>query len=601
MASQTRPDAAHVRSRPAEAGDGASAVRVEASGVSLRAGGQLTLRNVSVSIAPGELVAVAGSSGAGKTMLLETLAGLRHPDEGTVRYDGVPGQASLAAFRSSLGYVPQDDIIHRELPLGRTLEYAARLRLPAGAGPARAAGAARRVLGLLGLADRADVAVGSLSGGERKRASIGVELLTAPRLFFLDEPTSGLDPVTAAGVTGLLRRLADDGTTVILTTHNVADLDACDRIVFLASDGSLAFAGSAGQAREHFGTTRLEEVYQRLDARHRAAPGPEPDPPEPGPAPELDPEPEPGPAPEPSPAREPGPIPAPRPAPEPSSGPGAVRQWALLTRRSLDILVRGRLTVAILLGSPVMILLMFVVLFPPDAFSPAHPGPNVALMTTFWIAFAGFFFGLSYGLPQICAELAILRREHHVGVGLGPYVLSKLAVLLPLLAVVDAVTLAVLRVLHRLPATSAAQTWSLFATLVLASAAALALGLLTSAAVTGPSQAVVAMPMLCFPQVLFSGAFLPVPAMAAAGRVISYAMSNRWAFEGLGHAAGLPALWAGRGSPLGPPLLASYGGTFSGPPRADWVILAGFTVVFLAAARLVLGARCGRPARRGAS
>jgi hypothetical protein len=107
--------------------------------------------------------------------------------------------------------------------------------------------------------------------------------------------------------------------------------------------------------------------------------------------------------------------------------------------------------------------------------------------------------------------------------------------------------------------------------------------------------------MLCFPQVLFSGAFLPVPAMAAAGKVISYAMSNRWAFEGLGHAAGLRTLWAGGGSPLGPPLLASYGGTFSGPARADWVILAGFTVVFLAAARLVLGARCGRPAPRDAS
>jgi hypothetical protein len=276
-----------------------------------------------------------------------------------------------------------------------------------------------------------------------------------------------------------------------------------------------------------------------------------------------------------------------------------VRQWALLTRRSLDILARSRLTLAILLGSPAMILVMFVVLFPPDAFSPARPSPNVTLMTTFWIAFAGFFFGLSYGLPQICAELAILRREQHVGVGLGPYLLSKLAVLLPLLAVIDAVTLAVLRDLHRLPATGAAQTWSLFATLVLASAAALALGLLTSAAVTAPSQAVVAMPMLCFPQVLFSGAFLPVPAMAAAGKVISYAMSNRWAFEGLGHAAGLRALWAGRGSPLGPPLLASYGRTFSGAARSDWVILAGFTVAFLAAARLVLAARCGGPGRRG--
>jgi ABC-2 type transporter len=232
------------------------------------------------------------------------------------------------------------------------------------------------------------------------------------------------------------------------------------------------------------------------------------------------------------------------------------------------------------------------VLFRPHAFAPADPSPNGTLMTGFWVAFAGFFFGLSYGLPQICAEFPIVRREHHVGVGIGPYVLSKLAVLAPLLAVVDAATLGVLRVLGRLPASGAAETGALFLTLLLASAAALALGLLTSAAVTGPSQAIVAMPMLCFPQVLFCGAFIPVPAMAAAGRLISYAMSNRWAFEAFGHVAGLPQLWAGGDSPLGPPLLASYGGTFSHPAWVDWVILSGFTAAFLVAARVVLGLRC---------
>jgi hypothetical protein len=134
----------------------------------------------------------------------------------------------------------------------------------------------------------------------------------------------------------------------------------------------------------------------------------------------------------------------------------------------------------------------------------------------------------------------------------------------------------------------------LFATLVLASAAALALGLLTSAAVNGPSQAIVAMPMLCFPQVLFSGAFLPVPGMAAAGKVISYAMSNRWTFEALGHAVGLPRLWALGGSKLGPPLLASYGRTFSHAAWTDWIILGGFTVVLLAASQAVLARRAAR-------
>jgi hypothetical protein len=257
------------------------------------------------------------------------------------------------------------------------------------------------------------------------------------------------------------------------------------------------------------------------------------------------------------------------------------------------MLVRSRLTLALLVGSPIMILLMFVVLFRPHAFSYAHPDPNSTMMTVFWIAFGAFFFGVTYGLPLICAELPILRRERLVGVRLGAYVGSKLAVLLPLLAVVDAAFLGVLRVLDRLPALSWPQNGRLFVTLLLASAAALGLGLLTSAAVSDPAQATVALPMLCFPQVLFSGAILPVPAMAAVGRAISYALSNRWAFEALGHDAGLAGLWAHGSSPLGPPLLASYGTTFSHAAWVDWGVLGGFAVLFTTATCLVLRARLG--------
>jgi ABC-type transport system involved in multi-copper enzyme maturation permease subunit len=122
-----------------------------------------------------------------------------------------------------------------------------------------------------------------------------------------------------------------------------------------------------------------------------------------------------------------------------------------------------------------------------------------------------------------------------------------------------------------------------FVTLLLSSAAALGLGLLISAAVSEPSQATIAMPMVCFPQVLFVGAILPIPTMAVVGKWISYAMTNRWAFEGLGHSLGVAGLWANGRSPLGAPLLASYGATFTRPVSADWLILGGFTVAFLAA------------------
>jgi ABC-type multidrug transport system ATPase subunit len=555
-------------------------LRIEARGLVQRAGRLVTLRDVSLTIEPGQLVAVVGASGAGKTTLLDALAGVRPAAAGAVRYDGVDYYADLAAFRAELGYVPQDDIIHRELPLGRTLRYAARLRLPAGTPPAAIDGAVADVLRTLDLTGRAGAVVGQLSGGERKRASIAVELLTRPRVFFLDEPTSGLDPAMAAGFIRQLRRLADTGTTIVFTTHNPADIPPCDQVVFLAPEGHLAFAGAPDEACRYFQTTGLEQIYQRLTERSPQSWGER--------------------------FRTTGAAAVAEPvARAPSSSTmdsaarpvGPLRQWSVLTRRSLDVLVSSRLTLAILIGSPVAVLLMIVVLFRPHAFDGADPSPNATAMILFWVAFGGFFFGLTYGLLQICTETAILRREWFVVLRIGPYLLAKLALLLPLLALVDAAMLGVLRATDRLPPVGWATYGSLLGTLLLSSAAALALGLLASAAVSEPGQATLALPMLCFPQVLFSGAILPVPIMTAVGRALSYPMSNRWTFEGLGHGVGLDRLWAQGGSPLGPPLLASYGDTFGRPVPVDWAILAGFTVLFLGWAWAVLVRRCGQPAR----
>ncbi|TYB41994.1 ATP-binding cassette domain-containing protein [Actinomadura chibensis] len=530
---------------------------IEVRDVGQRAdGGRRTLRDVSLTIGTGELVAIIGGSGAGKTTLLDAIAGVRPPAEGHVRHAGGGG---------SLGYVPQDDIVHRDLPLRRTLRYAAGLRLPAGTPPEEAGRAVDGALAALGLTGRAGQRVGALSGGERKRASIAVELLTRPRVFFLDEPTSGLDPATAAGLMRTLRGLTATGTTVVLTTHHPPDTAACDKVAVLAMDGTLAFYGPPGEALAHFRADGFDEVYLRLSgdpAETAAAPVAEP-PVEPAPR-DID-----------------HPPPGGRPV-------GAWRQWALLSRRNADLLTRNRLTLAVLAGSPVMVLAMFAVLFRPGAFSPAAPSPSATVMILFWIAFGGFFFGLTYGLLQVCAELPVVRRERLTGLRAGPYVLAKVAVLLPLLAVVDALTLGVLRALDRLPPAGWGTYGELFATLLLCSLAALALGLLVSAAVTDPAQATMALPMLCFPQVLFVGAILPVPVMAAPGRWLSYAMSNRWAFEGLGHSLGVERLWATGRSPLGPPLLDSYGDTFSRAVAADWAFLGGFAALFLAGTWLVI-------------
>ena len=541
--------------------------------------GTATLRDVSLTIASGELVAIIGASGAGKTTLLDTMCGLRPPAAGTVRL-----------ISGNVGYVPQDDIIHLSLPLARTLHYAAALR----GVPGDAVDGALRTLEL---ADRALVSVGDLSGGERKRASIASELLAEPTLFFLDEPTSGLDPARGAELMRALRALTQAGTTVVLTTHTPSDAERCDKVAVLAPGGRLAFFGSPAAAREHFGAATLEEVYERVDGAGDRSGGAQPaatvasPPPTPGPSPA------PGPAPSTPPSRE-------APASTDARAGRPFRQWLLLTRRNADILTRARLTLAILVGAPVMVLLMFLVLFRPGAFNPADPSPAATVQILFWVAFGGFFFGLTYGLLQICGEYSVLRRERFAGVGATAYVLAKVAVLLPLLALVDVAFLVVLRALGRLPA--AGDYGATFVTLLLSSAAALGLGLLISAAVSEPAQATVAMPMACFPQVLFVGAILPVPTMAVAGRWISYAMTNRWAFEALGHSLGVAPLWENGRSPLGSPLLASYGATFSRPVAVDWLILGGFTVAFLAATTAIVASKThssaghGQQRRRGA-
>lgn len=422
-------------------------------------------------------------------------------------------------------------------------------------------------LAALDLTGVADVRVSALSGGQRKRASIAAELLTRPRVFFLDEPTSGLDPATGEALVRTLRALADAGATVVFTTHAVQDLEACDRVVFLAPGGRLAFDGTPAQALTAFDVERLAGVYARLADGATA---------ERAPALPAD--------------RSVAPPATHRPA---GARPvGALRQCRTLTARTGETILRNRLTLAIMLGSPVMVVAMFAVLFRPGAFTPATLDPSSIVMIMFWIAFGGFFFGLTYGLLQICTERAVLRREHLVGLHLGAYVASKVAVLLPFLLVVNVVMLAVLRALDRLPAASWYTYLSLGVTLALDGSAALALGLLASAAVASPSQATLTLPMLCFPAVLFSGAILPVNVMAPVGAAMSVAMPDRWAFEALGRDLELRQLFAEGGSPLGPPLLAAFGQAGTSPTTTYWAILAGFTVAFLVATWLVLRVRC---------
>jgi ABC-type multidrug transport system permease subunit len=465
--------------------------------------------------------------------------------------------------------VPQDDIIHLEMPLRRTLRYAARLRLPAGTSAAEADRIVEETMDDLDMSDRAEVPVRALSGGQRKRASIAVELLTRPRLFFLDEPTSGLDPSTAADVMRLLRRLSERGVTVVLTTHEPAGIDQCDRVIFLARDGHLAFTGRPSEARRYFDVNDLAEVYVRLacertpqiwakrfaDSRGKFE-------------------------------NRPGTVRYPIPATHSDVGRASlIRQWWLLTRRNVDVLFRNRLTLAVLLGSPVLVTAMMATLFRHGAFEPRSAADLGPVQIVFWIAFAGFFFGLTYGLLQIVGEMAVFRRERLAGLSVSAYVASKVTALLPVLAGVSGVLLVVLRVLGRLPAVGWDVYALMFMTIVIEATSALALGLLASAAVSNAAQAALALPMLCFPQVLFGGAIVPVDQMATPGRLISVVLANRHAFEALGHDLDLDRYITTL------PAMSSYGSTFQGGTGAGLVALAAFAAALTLATVWVLDRR----------
>ncbi|MGH9261772.1 MAG: ABC transporter permease, partial [Acidimicrobiales bacterium] len=372
----------------------------------------------------------------------------------------------------------------------------------------------------------------------------------------------------------LLRRLAGAGATIVLTTHSPTDIDLCDRIVFLARDGYLAFVGTPAEARRHCATGALTVAYERLaredtpetwaqrfasvrrrrdghDARHVSDTATR--------------------VPEPSVPNQPGQPGQPcRRDPLLHRRAGPLRQWAVLTRRSADLLVRNRLTLAVLVGSPALVITLMAVLFRPGAFDAAATSSGEATQTVFWLAFAGFFFGLTYGLLQIVGEMAILRRERLAGLHVTAYVGAKVAVLTPVLLVVAGGMLAVLRALDRLPSAGGRVYAALLVTLTLEALAALALGLLASAAVTDAAQATLALPMLCFPQVLFAGAIVPVPDMAGPGRVMSVGLANRWAFESLGRALELDRLLAS----LSPS--SAHHAAFAGSPVEGWAVLSCF-------------------------
>ena len=246
--------------------DESNGIRIDALHLVKKGNNNVVLINdISFAIPSRRFVAIVGGSGAGKSTLMDALNGLRPAQKGAVLYNGQDYYSHLAAFSTQLGYVPQDDIIHRELTVERALYYAARLRLPEDFTEKQIKERINEVLDDVEMRHRRNLLVSKLSGGQRKRVSIALELLANPSVFFLDEPTSGLDPGLDRKMMLLLRKLADKGHTVILVTHATNNINACDYICFLCQGGRLAYFGPPNDAKTYFGKTDFAEIYSSLE------------------------------------------------------------------------------------------------------------------------------------------------------------------------------------------------------------------------------------------------------------------------------------------------------------------------------------------------
>ena len=389
---------------------------------SVTANGRVLLTGVGFTLDQRSLLAVVGPTGAGKSTLLNALTGFRPATSGAVQYGGRDLYANYAELRHRIGFVPQDDILHTQLTVRRALNYAARLRFPQDVSAEARQQRIDEVLAELGLTGQADQRITSLSGGQRKRTSVALELLTKPSLLFLDEPTSGLDPGYDKSVMQTLRGLADEGRSVVVVTHNVSQLDLCDRLLVLAPGGRLAYFGPPGQALPYFHCEDFPDLFTLLEhdtvtdwaARFRQSPlypvyiGPRPTDATPAP-------------------------PGHRSPPEnPNAQQSALTQFAILCRRYLAVIAADRQYTAFLLALP-LLLSLFTHAVPGTAglslTQAAVQHSNEPGQLLVLLIIGGALMGCAAAVREIVKEKAIYRREHAIGLSRNAYLASKLAVL----------------------------------------------------------------------------------------------------------------------------------------------------------------------------
>jgi len=493
-------------------------------------GGKIRLLDeVDLSIQPNEFVGLLGPSGAGKSTLMDSLNGMRPASSGSVLVNNLDLYHHLESLKQSIGYVPQDDIIHRELTVYRTLYYVARLRLSRDISRKEIDQVVNEVMDITGLSERRDVPISQLSGGQRKRVSIAVELITKPSVIFLDEPTSGLDPATEEKVMKLFRQIAESGRTVILTTHAMENVKLFDKLVVLMR-GKLVFYGKPEEALAHCGAESFKDLYDKLEApifdRLRTNGNANKDQIAEQVADEwkrrflqteqyrVNVE---------TPLRS---VSASAHAEAPTRRRGSfgdwLRQLTTLSSRYLEVLASDKFNLLILFGqAPIIALLTYLVV--------GTKAPRDFVY--FVLALVSLWFGTSVAAREIIRERAVYKRERMVNLRLLPYVGSKILILMLIVGLQCLLLFGTLKLLDVTRLMSFPGRFAgtpQLAVMIVTSMVGIALGLFVSAVVKTSEMATSLIPLILIPQILFSG-LVGIP--TGMSKVVGVVMPATWSFD----------------------------------------------------------------------
>lgn len=478
-------------------------------------GKKTILDNVSFSLKPKEFVAIIGGSGAGKSTLMNGMCGFARITRGQILFENEDLYQNYEALKSLVGYVPQQDIVHRDLTLRQMLSYTAQMRMPGDTTEEERQKRIADVIEMVELTGKEDTLIKKLSGGQRKRASIAVELVSDPTVFFLDEPTSGLDPGTERNLMYTLKNMTSRNKTVVVITHMTLNISLCDKVIILGYGGRLCFFGTPDEALKFFGVKDVVDIYGQINNY----------------APDwqqhfhnirqdfL---------------RQPASIPA-------KAGAAANRkeknkhspfhQLIVLCKRYLTLMIADKKKLAILmLQAPLLGLLLTLVSYQTDDSGAVtvflYSSEAKALL--FSLSCAAFWIGMLNSVQEICKERDIFNRERLANLKLVPYLLSKILVLGGLCLIQSLMLILVVGALIGFPEANdmgVPVVLGMYITTFLTAFSAAVLGLAVSSVSPNPDRAMTIAPIILMPQILFSGIAFQLSDLSA---FLSGIINCRW-------------------------------------------------------------------------